>query len=465
MTKKIITVLLLSTCVTSTSRSQEQAPTLKGKAVISIKNGTIDCDFKLVDIPKIPDYVFIINSGMNIRYIRNIEDDYSFGYERVHNDTISDEGLCYYIPANKKGKLVREALQFSYTGKYPVYKDTLRSTNYMDWRGNIAFNDHSLRTDGAQAAWYPVLYDIRKKKRYENIRYDIEITCSDCNTIYLNGNAPVKGKKGHFKSDVPMELFLFAGNFKTEKVSNTWFINPDITTAQMSEFGKMTERYKKYYEDKLHIPYKHNIAYLRATPVSKRNSWMFVAYPTIIVAGRGNNGMKGFFDKKEGDDYKPFIAHELGHYYFGEYLHFNSELGGALSEAFAEYMAFKITKEYLPDSFYNDLIAKKISEVKDFHPMPLSKIKSEHDYGNRELICYYSTPLLLLAIEKEIGPDKMWQWLHTILVTKTDFTNYDFLKTTLKTSLNDDNTYRAISDKYFESDVALKTAIDVVTKK
>ncbi len=460
----ILSALILLGSLVATA--QEQIPLLKGKLNLSVKKGTMECDFKLVDMPEVADYAVVINAGMNMRYIRNIEDNYSFYYDRNYNDTISDEGFLYSIPDNTgKAKVIRKALQFSYVGKFPVIGDTLKSTNNLDWKGNIAFNGYSVRADGRQSAWYPVLYDIKKKKRYHQVRYDIEVNCSDCSEIYVNGNTPVQGTKAHFKSDIPAELLLYAGNYKAKNVNGTYFLNPDMTDAQINEFGTMTNNFKKYYESKLHIPYKYNITYIQTTPVSKRNAWLFVSYPTIVNIGWGDYGMKGFFSKKTGDWFKPYMAHELGHYYFGTYKDFNSELGDVLGECGGEYLSMQITREFFKDSMYNAKIDEKIKSLKDFKPVPFAGIKNANDYGNRELYVYYYAPLIYTAIEKEIGMDNMWKWMHALLDTKADFTNFAYVEQTLSTTLNNDKQYQQIKAKYFTSDSSLNNAIATITGK
>jgi hypothetical protein len=62
---------------------------------------------------------------------------------------------------------------------------------------------------------------------------------------------------------------------------------------------------------------------------------------------------------------------------------------------------------------------------------------------------------MFIAIEKEIGSKKMWEWLFNILNTKTDYTNYDFLLSTLQNTLNDEKTVLKIINKYFNSEQSM----------
>ncbi|MCC9044577.1 hypothetical protein LNQ81_18060 [Myroides sp. M-43] len=193
---------------------------------------------------------------------------------------------------------------------------------------------------------------------------------------------------------------------------------------------------------------------------------MFVSYPSIYTIGWGDKGLKSLFNPKIQNWYRPFIAHELGHYYFGTYKVFNSELGDMMSEGFAEYLSWQLTKDVLGKEIYNGIVSKKITALDKFKEkiIPFSKIKSQQEYLNRELYVYYYAPLLFEAIQKEIGDKQMWNWLRMILMTETDFTNYTFLCSTLKETLKDDKKFEEIKEKYFEGENSIKNAVNRINK-
>ena len=454
MKRNNLVVLTLVNLITITAKAQDTIPLLSGVVNLSILKGTVDCDFTLSNIPRIKDYFIRINSGMNIRYFRNLDANNLIYFDKSFSDTLSSgETNAYYFPGNKgKGKFLPNAIQFRYVGMYPVILDTIKEYSVEDWKGNIAFNGYSVRSDGGQSAWYPIIYDINKDFKYDKLKYDIHINCPDCNTLYINGSIPTHGTNGHFKSDLPQELTMFLGNYKVSNVAGTYLLNPDITETQIKEFGEFTNSYKRYYENNLQIPYTQVITYIQTTPTSKNNAWLFVSYPTIVNIGYGKYGMKSFFDKQIADWFRPYMAHELGHFYFGSFKKFNSELGDMMSEGFSEYLSLKVTKDLISDSAYNKKISKKINALKNFTITPFAKIKSKSDYNNRELYVYNYAPLIFVAIEKEIGEKKMWDWLKVILETKTGFTNYSFLEQTLNTVLQDNNKLELIKVKYFNSD-------------
>src|SRR5690606_20241678 len=145
--------------------------------------------------------------------------------------------------------------------------------------------------------------------------------------------------------------------------------------------------------------------------------------------------------------------------YFGNYKIFNADLGDMMSEGFAEYLALQLTKELIGKEVYTKLIRTKIEDLKGFNPVPFGKVRSASDYNDRELYVYYYAPLIFSAIEKEIGEERMWEWLKTILMTPVRFTNYQFLVETLEKTLADNpKQLSAIKATYFETKHALKNA-------
>ncbi len=294
MSIKTIFSSLLLFLFCSTNLVNAQNITIKGKVDISITKGTIQCDLTVTNLPRLHNYYIFLNSGLNIRYFRNLEDNYNYRYRKRFGDTVPYECFGYYFPdSTGEAKFLPKAFQISYTGAFPVIPDTFKSSGTGDWKGNIAFNGKTIRAT-EQSAWYPILYDITKDNKFTKVAYDIEVTCNDGDAIYLNGCAPVKGTSAHFKSDSALELLLFAGNYKIDSANSTYFLNTDMTQEQFNEFGKMTDSYKKYYAKNLGIPYSYNITYIQTTPISKRNGFLFVTYPSITSVGWDNGFREGF---------------------------------------------------------------------------------------------------------------------------------------------------------------------------
>ena len=456
--KKYFINAFFSSLVSMTIYAQDTIPHMHGQVTISVKKGTIECDLELSNMPLLSDYYLRLNSGMNIRYIKNAEElMLPLQYERSLQDTLSSgESLAYYIPAyNKSGKYLPHAIRFNYVGMYPVITDT---TSSVDWRGNIAFNGTTLRVDGIQSAWYPILYDVKTDTRYEKITYDLDVTCNDCKVIYVNGSDPIAGTHAKVKSTNSQDLTMFVGDFKYVSINDNYFLNSDADDQQLTELERTLHSYKSYLEKKLVIPYKGKSVYIQTTPVSKNNSWLFASYPTIVKVG-WEEGMKSFASKSQGASFRQYMAHELSHYYFGTFRTFNSELGDMISEGFAEYLSLSITRAWISDSLYREKLQSKVRAMNNFKPIPIANIHSKNDYDNRELYVYYYAPLIFSAIEKEIGQEKMWEWMKALLQSSAVFTNYPFFEQTLSKVLNDKTRFASLREKYFSSERSLQNAV------
>ncbi len=454
--KRIFAVILIFGSIYN-ALAQDTIPHLQGKVKISVRKGTFECDVTLSNMPRLQDYYIRLNSGMNIRYLRNGEGKQSLSYEKSWQDTLSSgESSAYYIRGyGKSGKYLPRTIRFNYVGMYPVITDTSAAE---DWRGNLAFNGTNLRADGIQSAWCPILYDIKTDTRYEKVTYDLEITCPDCQVIYLNGSDPVNDTIARLKSNSSQDLTMFLGDFKAESINGSYFLNPDASHEQLIELEKALGDIQQSFAKKLSIPYKGKAVYIQTTPVSKNNSWLFASYPTIVKIG-WDPGMKSFASKTGGAGFRQYMAHELAHYYFGTYRNFNAELGDMISEGFAEFMSLYIARTMTGDSVYQEKLKSKVRTLRHFKPAPIASIRSKSDYADRELFVYYYAPLIFLAIEKEIGETKMWEWMSALLKQPSTFTNYAFFEQTLKAAVNNKAGFELIREQYLASPQALPNAI------
>jgi len=443
--------------------AQEISPLISGTVRISITEGTFECDLTMSDIPRIKDYLIRINSGMNILHFRSLEPNNFVVHASKNHKQNTYEAISYYFPDNTgKGKFLPQKLGFRYGGKYPVATDTIANYSSTDWKGNIAFNGYSVRTDGFQTAWYPVLYDVELDKMYSDVRYDVEIICEDAEVIYLNGSLPYQGTRKRFTSETPQQMSLFIGNYNVKNIDGTYFLNPNIDDIHLKNLGEFVNGVEKYYADNLSIPYGKNVVFVNTTPTSRYNGWMFVTFPSIFNISQ--KGLSDLIDPKWENSNKGFFAHELGHYYFGAYKTFNASLGDAMSEGFAEYLSMKVMHDLVAKEAYDESITRKLKRLEEFAPTSFSKIQSMSDYKNRELYSYNYAPLLYEAIEKEIGSKSMWKWLNVMLITKTDFTDYSFILSTLGAVVKEDKV-RVIREKYLESDDSMANIRKILEEK
>ncbi len=427
--KRILTIFILHFFILTTCYAQ--FPNITGIVKLSIQNGTIECDLEISNLPKIKNYSLWLNTGLNVRYFRDSTDKSNYDYDKYYKSERSAEAFQYFI-TKKDSVFLPHKLKLNYIGAFPVIADTLRMSNRGDWKGNMAFNGKTIRAS-EQTAWYPILYDTLNDFIYNKVTYDLTVICNDCKSIYINGSAPQSSTKSIFKSSVPVPLLLFAGNFDFNKENKTYFVNSNLQLKQQSQLSGWTNKIIKFYETNLKIPYGSDITYLGTTPVSKRNNWAFVTYPTIAVIGN-QWSLKDFFGEKtyeiKDSSTIKYIAHELGHYYFGTYFVPNAELHWVFLEGVTDYISLLAIREILGETLYKQNLSEYIAQIKDYKVTPLTDIKKSGEVD--EMYKYIYIPLLLTALEKEIGKDKIWSWLHIILTSKNvNRTNYAFLKSTL----------------------------------
>ena len=438
--------------------------TIKAISKISVLNGTIESDLEYSNLPKLNNYSIWLNAGLNLRYFRDKEDKFNYGNIKYYDDEISNEAFQYYFPDQEnKGRFLPEKFKINYVGKFPVISDTLKANNRGDWKGNIAFNGKNIRAS-EQTAWYPIIYDIENDVALNKVTYDIIIDCIDCESIYLNGSSPVKGKTANFKSDKPISMMLFAGLFDFTKNKNTYFINTDLNSEQEKILGNWTDKIVEFYENKLKIPYGNSVTYLYTTPISKKNAWMFVTYPTIAIIGQEKYNVKSYFtpntNSLKDNSNIEYFAHELGHYYFGTVIVPNSELRWFFLEGLTEYLALQTVKDVLGEESYRAKIDTYLKETKDYIPKSLATIKnSEIDETYR----YYYVPLLVTALEIEVGKEKVWNWLRTVLKSeKLIKTDYYFFKSTLIYSGIKESEFKKFEENYILSEKAKENVKKIV---
>jgi hypothetical protein len=143
-------------------------------------------------------------------------------------------------------------------------------------------------------------------------------------------------------------------------------------------------------------------------------------------------------------------------------LHTNTPFGDIIDESFAEFMSMQAVQDLGPDSVYKKLLDVKIRSLAKFKATPIASVKGKSDLGERQQYVYTFVPVVLTAIEKEIGDAKMWLWLKTMVSERPDFTDYAFFERTFNEAIGDEKEAARIKQKYFSSSDALQNAIDEI---
>lgn len=436
-----------------------QTPHLIGNVKISIINGTFESDLVYTNIPNIENYSIWLNKEFNIQSIKINNDTNSTKYKKVYNEK-SYESFQYQL---KNIKTLPSKLYFKYFGNFKVNNDIEKFNDFGDWKGNIAFNGKNVRAS-EQTAWYPIIYDNINYKILDKVTYNITIDCKDCNSIYLNGSKPIKNNIANFKSDKPFTLMLFAGIFDFSENENSIYINTKLNNERQNMISNWTDNIIKSYENRLNIPYGNSIVYLHSTPVTKKNNWMFVTFPTIAIISPEENNLNYIFKGNSNElkdlSYLEIFIHEIGHYYIGTYFVPNSELRWFFLEGLTEYIALKIVKDVLGANNYKNKLKTYIHRIKELKPKPLSKVKSKDINVNYR---YDYAPLLLTVLENELGEEQIWNWIKLILNSdKNTITDYTFFKTTLIKSGIDINIFNSYEKEYINSKDAKENVIKYI---
>jgi hypothetical protein len=446
-------------------QASSQTPHISGTISVSVKKGTINCDLLLSNAPELRNFSIWLNTGFNIASIEDGGSNMKYQWKKTYGNK-GEEAFQYQLTHGDDtlGNLPR-SLRYRYTGSFPVISDTSKMYDDGDWKGNIAFNGQTLRMT-EQSAWYPLIYDKAKDVLLTKYTYSINVICEDGISNYINGDIPKAGKKNLFSSATPVALLLFSGNYTFKQEKGIYFIHTGLSSGEMSLLSNWSNEVISFYSRQLHIPYGSRIFYLWETPVAKNNVWLFVTYPTIAMIGRQMT-MHDLFAKSAplavDTSTILFIAHEIGHYYFGTLLSPNSELKWAFLEGFTEYLSLQFVKEKLGDSVYKKTIRKYVAAVNEAKGItPLNRVSDMNQAT--EVFKYRYVPLLLVALEKNIGQEKMWRWIQSILQTKDALTNYAFFRNSLLNAGVDRNALQSFEDQYMQSDKAIQNISEAVSR-
>lgn len=423
-----------------------QIPHLTGSINISIKDKSFSCDLSYDQIPE--DFHLLLNQSFNSPSFRY--DDRKLQIKKKKNSIHYVDAYQYEIGLDQ-----RDNLQISYNFKES--KDELIQNTLTDWKGNLAFTNNTFRAT-EQSAWYPILYHPTEERQITAISYDIEITCDDCESIFLNGSHPSKSQVVRLTSKKPSSLLIFAGEFDFENVERINLINSPLTDGENHTILTFVKEVKAFYESKLHVSYDRDLSLLSASPTSLNDAWLFVTYPTIAIIGNGNLGMKGWVQDGELDYMRvSSLSHELGHYYLGNIFQPRGPLFWIFLEGFAEYLSLQANRQILGEEHYNQLLLRYKSQVQGLAFKPLPQITHQDEVDGTYRYAY--VPLLLTAIEKEIGKDSMWQWMQQIISYKdTATSDYAFFK---KTFIESGLTERLFTDIETKFITGSKTGIHI----
>lgn len=454
MKQKIITLTFI--LFSSLTFGQYKTPKISGTVKISVGNGTLECDITLSDYSHISNYLIRLNKGLNILNIQSIEPNkFLLDYEREISDSLqTEETISYFFPSSEKGqKLLPSKMRFRYVGKFPVINDTI-SEDYqrIDWRGNIAFKNGLLRMDGLQSAWFPTIYDVQNNFQFDMVKYDLKIICEDCEQIYFNGSVPVNGKNAHFISESPKEPYLFVGNYKIQDAKNITLLNADFTKQQVSEFNEINSKIIDFLSSYTNIPFKEKVYWIQAYNSSiEKGNFAFASNSTFTICGSNppNHDLISYVNGAK-IKLQSMVPHEMSHYYFGSLKRYNNDLEVILNEGFAQFLAFKYLSQFEGDDYIKDGVLESLDwfEEPDFKFKAMLEFNNSENTNDRQTYAYDYQTSILFSIEKEIGVEKMQNWIRMLLQGEDPISDKIFFKNTLEIATDNEKKFNEILDKY-----------------
>lgn len=433
-----------------------QNPHVTGTIQLSLTERTINGDLNYTNLP--PKF----SIGLNKTFADPQFSD-AIGAPLIFKDSVPN-GMSYeaYHYVFKDSLNAPSSFSVRYSGKQKEKERLISEKN--DWKGNVAYNGYSVRAS-EQSAWYPILYIYETDQFIDKVTYDIEIICEDCKTMYVTGSAPIRGTKGKIKSEFPVPLLLFAGDVDFKTNEGVVFINSPLTNAQEAQITHHMNQVKDFLEKKLQIPYGSDITFVATTPTTKTHSWMFVTYPTITIIGHEQGGIKGLFLPEDENQINKRrmggMTHEASHYYFGNFLQPNDALYWVFLEGFNEYLSLQANKEIFGEEFYQQQLKNYVNHTKDLSIIPVSEIKDSQEVDGSYRYSY--TPLLLSAIEKEIGIEKIWKWMQVILSSPQPVkTDYKFFKESLQKDIITKDEFNLLEAEYINNENARQNIIETL---
>lgn len=416
------TLLAWATPANGGTPSADPMATATGHVAVDLATGRVDGRICVAQRAADVAGAFALNAGLNVaRVTDGAGAVLPFG--GLYAPGIDGEARVYTVAA------APPVLCVEYLGAFPVYA---AHDAVDDFKGVMAFNGDSARFS-EQTAWLPMPYDPAAKRRASALAYDLEIACTGCRFLYVNGAAPVVGERGRFASALARPPLFFGGTGPITQAPNATILNEAVSDTQADTLSMTAARIAAYYTAYMGRPLADLPTFLRMVTIDqverdrKGGEWAFATWPTIAMSGSVANVAATLATAgDQRDAYVAYLAHEMGHYYFGTLTVPQGPYSWFLLESTAEFLSIKALRDIAGD----DAAARRIADMKRRvakHEGPFTPLDGivERD----EIDAYYRYlygPLLLLSLEAHGGEVPMRALLRD-LVERTDVHTWDDL--------------------------------------
>ena len=412
--RSLVSSVILAVAAAAPAQAR-QALNTSGTVSVSLASGRMSGKICLADRGEGFREAFSLNAGLNVAKVTDgVENPIEF--DGWYDPGVDGEARVYTL------KTPSPTICIDYVGAFPRYP---AHDAPLDFKGVIAFNGDSLRAT-EQSAWLPLPFDAKNKVRLDNTRYDLKVSCTDCAFIYVNGSDPVIGASGTFVSEAVRPAMLFAGKGPLTRTPNVTIVNEKLSTEETAALVDACRRIEAYYRGYLGQKINDTPAIVRVVAINqaerdrKGSEWGFATWPTIAFSGSihpiAAALMKGgeIRERRLG-----YLAHEIGHYYFGTVTDPSGPYHWFLVESTAEFLSLKArgalagtaAEQRRVTALAGDIAGKK-------EPFkPLDQITDSDQIGDDYRYNY--GPLLLKALERQVGERRMAAFLKGLLAAST----------------------------------------------
>lgn len=448
--KKNITISLLFFFIIAKSQTH-----ISGTLFLDIDNGVIEGKIKMSDFPHNKQLSIILHKGMNIKFIKeNGKIIYPNPKELVDDFNIR-YNLHSWVNDNKVLPSLSD-IYIEYSGKFPTYNNDEEAGD--DDMGVVAIKDGILRT----TTQYPIIPFFIEKENGKSLSkqtYDLQVLSNQKITVYLNGCDTQKGKKMHFKNNVPLDFLMYAGTFNTLEVDKVKLLNTKLTKDDAIAISNEINSIREFYSQQLGIAYNSEVVLPQIFTIGPKNQytgWGFTVSPTIVLDY--NSIQSKIINGKLNDNgFIKTIAHEMGHNYFGGILKVPDNLWRFYNESISQYLSFKYMEtksrpdylKFLKEATFTDKY--KSQKFPNYYEIE----KTEKNITNASYDYYY---LFLFGFEKEFGKEKMFELLRQMLKNASAYTEYnsDFFRiNAMKTGISEQQ-WTNFNEKYLKSENCIK---------
>lgn len=407
----VVAALLVPATSLAALPAQTATSLTTGSVRLDIASGRVEGDVCVSNRPAESMGSFVLNAGLNVARVTD-GDGAPLDFEGWYAPGVDGEARVYTVTKPPTTLCVQ------YVGAFPVYA---RHDAPTDFKGLMAFNGDSARFT-EQSAWLPQAFDPRARVRSSESRYDLRVDCSGCRFLYFNGSPAIEGAQGRFRSENARPILLFGGSGPITRTAQVTILNETLPAAKVEALSSTVQKIADVHSRYMGVPLADRPTFLRMVTLNQierdreGSEWGFATWPTIAMSGSIGNVADSLLAGGENAERRvQYIAHEMGHYYFGTLNRPQGPYFWVLLESSAEFLSIKALREISGDAAADRYIARLQSAV-DKTDKPLhafDAIDGNSDLG--ELYRYGYGTLLLISLEKQVGEVNMQAFMRGLL--------------------------------------------------